>query len=261
MAGWIRRAHSGRYQARYRTPGGRTRSKTFDRRKDAEKWLRRELALIDRGDWIDPRHRTLVLTAGYTGARFGNSRPSNPETSIYPGAASLSPAHSPRSAAPSPKPNPRRQHRTALSPSPGPSSTPSPPTSTNTPPAALTGCSPHPREDRCDGQFSATFLAPGRGRIRRPTHAISRPETYARRAPHRCEHPPEAAAITARTLLNQDHARHLRPPLRTPRRDRRRPPRTTDRRSDRAQNARGTRIGALTIRPRKDEQPLRGKGC
>jgi integrase len=54
MAGWIRRADSGRYQARYRTPGGRTRSKTFDRRKDAEKWLRRELALIDRGDWIDP---------------------------------------------------------------------------------------------------------------------------------------------------------------------------------------------------------------
>ena len=61
MAGWIRRAHSGRYQARYRTPGGRTRSETFDRRKDAEKWLRRELALIDRGDWIDPDAGTMTV--------------------------------------------------------------------------------------------------------------------------------------------------------------------------------------------------------
>jgi len=61
MAGWIRRTHSGRYQARYRTPGGRTRSKTFDRRKDAEKWLRRELAQIDRGDWIDPDAGTLTV--------------------------------------------------------------------------------------------------------------------------------------------------------------------------------------------------------
>jgi len=61
MAGWIRRAHSGRYQARYRTPGGRTRSKTFDRRKDADKWLRRELALIDRGDWIDPDAGTMTV--------------------------------------------------------------------------------------------------------------------------------------------------------------------------------------------------------
>ncbi len=61
VAGWIRRAHSGRYQARYRTPGGRTRSKTFDRRKDADKWLRRELALIDRGDWIDPEADTMTV--------------------------------------------------------------------------------------------------------------------------------------------------------------------------------------------------------
>jgi hypothetical protein len=61
MAGWVRRLVSGRYQARYRTPGGRTRSKTFDRRKDAEKWLRRELAVVDRGDWIDPDAGTLTV--------------------------------------------------------------------------------------------------------------------------------------------------------------------------------------------------------
>ena len=61
MAGWIRRADSGRYQARYRTPGGRTRSKTFDRRKNADKWLRRELDLIDRGGWIDPDAGTMTV--------------------------------------------------------------------------------------------------------------------------------------------------------------------------------------------------------
>ena len=67
MAGWVRRAASGRYQARYRTPGGPTRSKTFDRRKDAEKWLRRELAPIDRGDWIDPAAGTLTVANVPTG--------------------------------------------------------------------------------------------------------------------------------------------------------------------------------------------------
>ena len=42
-------------------PWGRTRSKTFDRRKDADKWLRRELALIDRGNWIDPDAGTMTV--------------------------------------------------------------------------------------------------------------------------------------------------------------------------------------------------------
>ena len=61
MAGWIRRAGSGRYQARYRTPDGRTRSNTFERRRDAERWLRDELARIDRGDWIDPNAGTVTF--------------------------------------------------------------------------------------------------------------------------------------------------------------------------------------------------------
>ena len=61
MAGWIRRADSGRYQARYRIPGGRTRSKTFDRRKDAGRWLRHEVARLDRGDWIDPDAGTVTI--------------------------------------------------------------------------------------------------------------------------------------------------------------------------------------------------------
>lgn len=61
MAGWIRRGASGRYRARYHMLGGRTLPKTFDRRKDAEKWLRRELALIDRGNWIDPDGGTMTV--------------------------------------------------------------------------------------------------------------------------------------------------------------------------------------------------------
>ena len=61
MAGWIRKLPSSRYQARHRTPEGRTRSKTFDRRRDAERWLRHELARIDRGDWVDPNAGTLTL--------------------------------------------------------------------------------------------------------------------------------------------------------------------------------------------------------
>ena len=61
MAGWIRRADSGRYQARYRIPGGRTRSRTFERRKDADRWLRHEVARLDRGDWIDPDAGTVTI--------------------------------------------------------------------------------------------------------------------------------------------------------------------------------------------------------
>lgn len=54
MAGWIRRRASGRYQARYPSPDGVTRSRTWDRRVDAERWLRQELARVDRGEWVDP---------------------------------------------------------------------------------------------------------------------------------------------------------------------------------------------------------------
>ena len=61
MAGWIRKAASGRYQARYRIPGGRTRSRTFERHKDADRWLRHEVALIDRSDWIDPHAGTMTI--------------------------------------------------------------------------------------------------------------------------------------------------------------------------------------------------------
>jgi len=42
------------WRARYRGPDGREHSKSFDRKIDAERWLRTELAKLDRGQWVDP---------------------------------------------------------------------------------------------------------------------------------------------------------------------------------------------------------------
>lgn len=51
----IDRRANGRYRARYQAPDGRWRSKTFDRKSDARRWLTSELAKLARGDWVDPR--------------------------------------------------------------------------------------------------------------------------------------------------------------------------------------------------------------
>ncbi len=50
---WINKTDNGRWIARYRKPDGRTRSKTWDLKTDAKKWLRAELRNIDTGTWID----------------------------------------------------------------------------------------------------------------------------------------------------------------------------------------------------------------
>lgn len=50
----VDRRDNGRYRARYLGPDNRWRSKTFDRKVDAERWLRSSLGTVDRGDWIDP---------------------------------------------------------------------------------------------------------------------------------------------------------------------------------------------------------------
>ena len=42
------------WRARYLGPDGRQRSRSFDRRIDAERWLRSQLAKLDRGEWVDP---------------------------------------------------------------------------------------------------------------------------------------------------------------------------------------------------------------
>ncbi|MFQ5472162.1 MAG: tyrosine-type recombinase/integrase [Dehalococcoidia bacterium] len=55
MSAWITRTPSSRWKARLAIPGRGTRNKTFDRKTDAEKWLRNEQAKLDRSEWVDPR--------------------------------------------------------------------------------------------------------------------------------------------------------------------------------------------------------------
>lgn len=54
MASIKRRADTGRWRARYRGPDKRERLKDFDRKTDAERWLREQTAKMDRGEWTDP---------------------------------------------------------------------------------------------------------------------------------------------------------------------------------------------------------------
>ena len=42
------------WRARFWDVDGRQRSKSFERKVDAERWLRSELAKLDRGEWVDP---------------------------------------------------------------------------------------------------------------------------------------------------------------------------------------------------------------
>ena len=51
----IDRRDNGRYRARYEGLDHRWRSRTFDRKVDAQRWLSNELAKLDRGEWVDPR--------------------------------------------------------------------------------------------------------------------------------------------------------------------------------------------------------------
>jgi ribosomal protein L34 len=52
------------WRARYRTPDGRTISKSFRRKGDAEKWLLLEEGDVLAGRWHDPRSGT-ELFSGY----------------------------------------------------------------------------------------------------------------------------------------------------------------------------------------------------
>lgn len=55
MAGHVRKTANGRYIARFPLGGrGRFRSRTFDRKIDAQRWLTSQTAARDRGDWVDP---------------------------------------------------------------------------------------------------------------------------------------------------------------------------------------------------------------
>ncbi len=64
-SGWIedRQGRTGRrWRARYRGPDGRIRSRSFDRKVDADRWLIARLGSIDRGDWIAPEAGDIPLS-------------------------------------------------------------------------------------------------------------------------------------------------------------------------------------------------------
>lgn len=55
--GSIVKQPNGRWKARYRDTNGRSRSQTFDRKIDAERYLHRTGVELDRGEWMDPSLR------------------------------------------------------------------------------------------------------------------------------------------------------------------------------------------------------------
>lgn len=59
--GHVRKAESGRYEARYRDPNGRERSKTFATKQEANRFLERTGADKQRGAWTDPRAGKVTL--------------------------------------------------------------------------------------------------------------------------------------------------------------------------------------------------------
>lgn len=50
-----------RWVARYRDPGGKERSKTFDREKDGKAWLAQQLAAMEGGTWQDPANTKVTV--------------------------------------------------------------------------------------------------------------------------------------------------------------------------------------------------------
>jgi integrase len=55
MAGHVRRRGPGRWQVRYYDPSGEERTKTFDRKVDADRFLSSVQVQLAQGDWADPR--------------------------------------------------------------------------------------------------------------------------------------------------------------------------------------------------------------
>jgi integrase len=50
-----------RYEVRLRGPDGREWSRSFRTRRDAERYEREQRTALDRGIWVDPRHRSLTF--------------------------------------------------------------------------------------------------------------------------------------------------------------------------------------------------------
>jgi len=81
--GSVRRLPSGRWQARFRDPGGHPHTKTFGTRADAARYLAAARVDIDRGDWFDPTAGQQSLTsyaATWISTRRVHGRPITPRT-------------------------------------------------------------------------------------------------------------------------------------------------------------------------------------
>lgn len=61
MAGFVERRAQGRWRARYRGPDRRERSRTFQRRSDAERWLAAQEHAVASGEWLDPGRSAVTL--------------------------------------------------------------------------------------------------------------------------------------------------------------------------------------------------------
>jgi Phage integrase, N-terminal SAM-like domain len=61
VSGFVEKRATGRWRARYRGPDGRERSKTFDRRVDADRWLAGVSFAIARGEWTDPARARVTV--------------------------------------------------------------------------------------------------------------------------------------------------------------------------------------------------------
>ncbi len=53
--------HDRRWQARYRDPIGRERSKTFTRKLDGQRWLDEQTTSLVTGQWIDPDAKKVTM--------------------------------------------------------------------------------------------------------------------------------------------------------------------------------------------------------
>jgi integrase len=58
----IDRRPNGRWRARYRDPNGRSRSRTFDRKVDARRFLERTGTAIQRGEWRDTQRQRITFS-------------------------------------------------------------------------------------------------------------------------------------------------------------------------------------------------------
>lgn len=70
-----------RFDAAYRGPDRKERSKTFTKIGDAERWLRAQRGNADRGEWVDPDRANITLAAFWAEQRLRPGVRGSPEPS------------------------------------------------------------------------------------------------------------------------------------------------------------------------------------